>query len=117
MKTLPWTAEYDRRSILWRYSPGNMSFHPSGYSVKEHSFNLHWREHPHRWPASWYEGLDEAAQTVLEPAYASFRADVGRPHLDKDGNLLPRPQAGGPGGRSSYGTRGAEATHVQLPKL
>ena len=57
--TLPWTAEHDRRSILWRYSPGNMSFHPSGYSVKEHSFQRHWSEHLHRWPAEWYEGLDE----------------------------------------------------------
>ena len=66
--TLPWAAEHDRRSILWRYSPGNMSFHPSGYSVKEHSFQRHWSEHLHRWPAEWYEGLDEAGQSVLEPA-------------------------------------------------
>ena len=64
----PWTAEHDRRSILWRYSPGNMSFHPSGYSVKEHSFQRHWSEHLHHWPAAWYEGLDEAGQSVLEPA-------------------------------------------------
>ena len=66
--TLPWTAEHDRRSILWRYSPGNMSFHPSGYSVKEHSFQRHWSEHLHHWPEEWYEGLDEAGQSVLEPA-------------------------------------------------
>ena len=45
-----------------------MSFHPSGYSVKEHSFQRHWSEHLHRWPAEWYEGLDEAGQSVLEPA-------------------------------------------------
>ena len=92
-----------------------MAFHPPGYSVKEHSFSRHWSEHVHHWPASWYEDLDPAGQAVLEPAYASFRADIGRPHLDKDGNLLPRPQAGRRGGRGGYGTRGTEATHVQLP--
>ena len=45
-----------------------MSFHPSGYSVKEHSFQRHWSEHLHHWPEEWYEGLDEAGQSVLEPA-------------------------------------------------
>ena len=85
-------AEHDRRSILWRYSPGNLSFHPPGYSVDTDSFEFggapDWSSnHRHRWPEEWMDGLSEAGRAVLEPAYASFRADIGRPLLDAHGEL------------------------------
>ena len=43
--------------------------------------------HRHRWPEEWMDGLSEAGRAVLEPAYASFRADIGRPLLDAHGEL------------------------------
>jgi hypothetical protein len=114
--TLPWNAEHDRRSVLWRYSPGNLGFHPSGYSVEEDSFRF---EHSHRWPDEWMDGLSDAGLAVLEPPYASFRADIGRPLLDAGGVLQKRGGRGSDprerGGRSNYSSHEADATRVLLP--
>ncbi|MBT5873563.1 MAG: hypothetical protein HOH43_09105 [Candidatus Latescibacteria bacterium] len=50
--TLPWNADHERRSLLVRYSPGNLAY-ASGYD----------------WPDAMREGLTEAQRAVLEPPY------------------------------------------------
>ena len=64
--TLPWTAEYQRRSILFRYSPANLAF-----GGGRHAFDRDVRS-GHAWPESWYEGLSDEQIAVLEP-YARKR--------------------------------------------
>jgi hypothetical protein len=57
--TMPWTADVQRRSVLFRYSPAN-SAHAGG----RHPFDADHRAGP-AWPMSWYEGLTDAQRAVL----------------------------------------------------
>ena len=58
--TLPWKSERQRRSLLFRYSPGNMAY-AKGYFPT--------------WPSSMLEGLTKEQRAVLEPPYHT--------HLDR----------------------------------
>ena len=87
--TLPWTADYQRRSVLFRYSPANVDF-----AGGRHAFDQEHRR-GNAWPESWYEGLTDAQRAVLEPPYVT---GLERPVLGDDGDLdeasreLPRPR-------------------------
>ena len=63
--TLPWTADYQRRSVLFRYSPANVDF-----AGGRHAFDQEHRR-GNAWPESWYEGLTDAQRAVLEPPYVT----------------------------------------------
>jgi ectoine hydroxylase-related dioxygenase (phytanoyl-CoA dioxygenase family) len=62
--TLPWRAEHQRRSVLYRFSPGNMAY-AKGYAP---------------WPETWLEGLTAAQRAVMEPPY---HLRLERPSLDE----------------------------------
>ena len=66
--TMPWTADHDRRSVLFRMSPGNMAY-ATGYNP---------------WSQSTLEGLTPQQRAVLEPPY---HQRLHRPVLDDDGTL------------------------------
>jgi hypothetical protein len=76
--TLPWTADRQRRSILFRYSPANLAF-----AGGRHAFDRDVRS-GRAWPDSWYEGLDDEQLSVLEPPY---NRNLDRPVLGDDGML------------------------------
>ena len=76
--TLPWTADYQRRSVLFRYSPANVD-----YAGGRHAFDQEHRR-GNAWPESWYEGLTDAQRAVLEPPYVN---GLERPVLGDDGDL------------------------------
>lgn len=67
--TLPWKAEHQRRSLLFRYSPGNLAY-AKGY----------WPS----WPDAVLDGLTEEQRAVLEPPY---HTRLNRPVLDDEGRL------------------------------
>ncbi|MAG36273.1 MAG: hypothetical protein CL878_08520, partial [Dehalococcoidia bacterium] len=71
--TLPWQGQHQRRSVLIRYSPGNLAY-AGGYSP---------------WPEEWLEGLSEEQRAILEPPY---HLRLNRPVLDDTGMLAPREQ-------------------------
>ena len=50
--TLPWTADRDRRTALFRYSPGNLAY-ANNYD----------------WPESMLDGMSKKQRAVLEPPY------------------------------------------------
>ena len=66
--TIPWTADHDRRSLLFRMSPGNLAY-AKGYNP---------------WPESMLKGLTPQQHAVLEPPY---HQRLQRPGLDDDGAL------------------------------
>ena len=66
--TIPWSADHDRRSVLFRMSPGNLAY-AKGYNP---------------WPESMLEGLTPPQRAVLEPPY---HQRLQRPVLDDDGTL------------------------------
>ncbi len=66
--TIPWSANHDRRSVLFRMSPGNLAY-ATGYNP---------------WPESMLEGLTPQQRAVLEPPY---HQRLQRPVLDDDGTL------------------------------
>ena len=66
--TIPWSADHDRRSVLFRMSPGNLAY-AKGYNP---------------WPESMLEGLPPQQRAVLEPPY---HQRLQRPVLDDDGTL------------------------------
>ena len=74
--TLRWTMPYDRRSVLYRYSPAN-----SAYAGGRHDFDSDHRAGP-AWPLPWYDGLTDAQRAVLEPPYHPRHQ---RPILGDDG--------------------------------
>ena len=76
--TLPWQADYQRRSVLFRYSPANLA-----YAGGRHEFDRDVRASA-AWPASWYRGLTPEQRAVLEPPY---HARLDRPVLGDDGEL------------------------------
>lgn len=67
--TLPWTADHDRRSVLFRMSPGNLAYAP-GYNP---------------WPEEMLAGMTPEQRAVLEPPYHSR---LNRPELGDDGKLV-----------------------------
>ncbi len=71
--TLPWTAEHERRSLLYRYSPKTVHFAGGTYSVTQ---------------PDWVSELTEAQQAVLEPPYI-----YNRPLIEDDGSV-ERPRRG-----------------------
>jgi ectoine hydroxylase-related dioxygenase (phytanoyl-CoA dioxygenase family) len=62
--TLPWTADHQRRSVLIRFSPGNLAYVPGNKSM--------------------LEGMTDAQRAVLEPPY---HIRLKRPVLDEDGEV------------------------------
>ena len=70
--SLPWQADYERRSLLYRYSPRFSSFHDDGlFEVKR---------------PEWMNELSEVERAVLEPPYVPRR-----PLLEDDGAGLAHP--------------------------
>ena len=65
--TLPWMGDHQRRSILMRFSPGNLAYVPGN-----------------RWPAAMLEGMTDAQRAVLEPPY---HIRLTRPVLNEDGEI------------------------------
>lgn len=65
--TLPWTADHERRSLLFRFSPGNLAYVAG-----------------HNWPESVLDELTAAQRAVLEPPY---HVRLNRPVLDDDGEV------------------------------
>ena len=70
--SLPWTAEHDRRSLLYRYTPKYLHFDGGTYDVSQ--------------PA-WVSELTEAQQAVLEPPYIYHH-----PLIEEDGITVVRPR-------------------------
>lgn len=71
--TLPWTAEHDRRSLLYRFSPKYLHFAGGTYATTQ---------------PEWVSELTEAQQAVLEPPYI-----YNRPLVDEDGATVERPRS------------------------
>jgi len=70
--TLPWTAEHERRSLLYRYSPKYLHFAGGSYTTSQ---------------PEWVSELSEAQQAVLEPPYI-----YNRPLVEDDGVTVVRPR-------------------------
>ena len=68
--TLPWKGEHQRRSLLFRYSPGNLAYA---------------RNYFPSWPSSILEELTEEQRAVLEPPY---HTRLDRPVLDDEGRKV-----------------------------
>ena len=68
---LPWTAEYDRRSVLWSYAPKYMTYHNHLYEAKL---------------PDWVDELTEAQRAAMEPAYM-----YSRPLIADDGVSIDQP--------------------------
>lgn len=64
--TIPWTADHDRRSVLFRMSPGNLAYVQGN------------------WPESMTEGMTPEQLAVLEPPY---HQRLQRPVLGENGKL------------------------------
>ena len=71
--TIPWTAEHERRSLLYRYSPKYLHFAGGTYETKQ---------------PEWVSELTEAQQAVLEPPYI-----YNRPLVAEDGETVDRPRS------------------------
>jgi hypothetical protein len=71
--TLPWTAAYDRRAVLYRYSPKWVMYGPGFHTAT---------------PPPWADELDEAGRAAIEPAYF-----YDRPLIEPDGTTVVRPEA------------------------
>jgi hypothetical protein len=61
--THPWTAPFQRRSLLYKYAPGHMAW-GAGYRA---------------WPAELSDLLTPAQRLLLEPPYHNRRKDVANP--------------------------------------
>jgi hypothetical protein len=72
---LPWTADHERRSLLYRYSPKYLHFAGGVYHTEQ---------------PKWVAELTEAQQAVLEPPYI-----YGRPLIEDDGVTVVRPMRDG----------------------
>ena len=69
---LPWTADHERRSLLYRYCPKYMQWAPHNYG--EHEL------------PEWTEELTDLQRAVLEPPYMD-----NRPLIEDDAETLARP--------------------------
>lgn len=70
--TLPWTAEHERRSLLYRYSPKYLHFAGGTYQTSQ---------------PEWVSELSAAQQAVLEPPYI-----YNRPLVEDDGTTVVTPR-------------------------
>ena len=70
--TLPWKGKHQRRSLLFRFSPGNLAY-AKGYYPE--------------WPEKMLEDLTSEQRAVLEPPY---HKRLDRPMLNDDGTLASR---------------------------
>jgi hypothetical protein len=70
--TLPWRAQHERRSLLYRYSPKYLHFAGGTYKTQQ---------------PEWVSELTEAQQAVLEPPYI-----YNRPLIEDDGITVVRPR-------------------------
>jgi len=70
--TLPWTAQHERRSLLYRYSPKYLHFAGGSYTTSQ---------------PDWVSELTEAQQAALEPPYI-----YNRPLIEDDGITVVRPR-------------------------
>ena len=66
--TMPWQSEHQRRSILIRYSPGNLAY----------------AKHYVSWPEAYVDGLSEEQRAVMESPY---HIRLERPVLDDTGGV------------------------------
>ena len=66
--TLPWTAEHERRSLLYRYGPKYLHFAGGTYQTSQ---------------PDWVSELTDAQQAVLEPPYI-----YNRPLIEPDGSVV-----------------------------
>ena len=68
--TLPWTAEHQRRTIIYRFAPAGSAY-GRGY-------------HP-QWPASALEGMSEAQLAVMQPP---FHPRMNRSYVNGEGEAV-----------------------------
>ena len=66
--SLPWTAAHQRRTVLFRMSPGNLAY-ASGYNP---------------WPQEMLSDMTPEQRALLEPPY---HTRLDRPQLDDEGHL------------------------------
>lgn len=70
--TLPWTADHERRALLYRYTPKHLHYDGGTYEVVQ---------------PEWVSELTQAQQAVLEPPYVYHR-----PLVEADGVAVVRPR-------------------------
>jgi ectoine hydroxylase-related dioxygenase (phytanoyl-CoA dioxygenase family) len=72
--TLPWTADHQRRTVIYRFAPAGSAY-GRGYV---------------EWPAEMLEGMSEAQRAVCA---APYHPRMNRVCLDDDGNAVePKPR-------------------------
>jgi len=67
--TLPWQGDHQRRSVLFRFSPGNLAYA---------------KNYLPSWPEEMLQDLTPEQRSILEPPY---HKRLARPVLDDDGSL------------------------------
>ena len=70
--SLPWTAEHDRRALLYRYTPKYLHLDGGTYDVVQ---------------PEWVSELTEVQRAVVEPPYV-----YNRPFIEPDGESIVQPQ-------------------------
>jgi ectoine hydroxylase-related dioxygenase (phytanoyl-CoA dioxygenase family) len=70
--TLPWTADHERRSLFYRYTPKYLHYTGGVYEASM---------------PNWVSELTEAQQAVLQPPYV-----YNRPLIEEDGKTLVTPR-------------------------
>ena len=70
--SLPWQAKYERRALLYRYTPKYLHYDGGTYNVTQ---------------PDWVTELTEAQQAVLEPPYIYHH-----PLIEADGETVVRPR-------------------------
>jgi len=68
--TLPWKAEHQRRSAIYRFAPCTYAYG---------------RSYNPRWPDEYYADLTDAERAVLEPPY---HPRLDRPQVERDGRTV-----------------------------
>ena len=71
-----WTSNTQRRCALYRFAPATMAYGRSYFQDDETESTS--------WPSKFYDDLDDAQKSVLEPPYAN-RLD--RPNIKEDGSV------------------------------
>jgi len=75
--TLPWTAEHQRRTVIYRFAPAGAAY-GRGYLAAQHREAL--------WPESTLDGMSESQLAVMLPP---FHPRMNRPFLDGGGAVHP----------------------------
>jgi hypothetical protein len=71
-----WTSDTQRRCALYRFAPSTMAYGRSYFQGDVSKSTS--------WPAKFYDNLNDAQLSVLQPPYAN-RLD--RPNIKKDGSV------------------------------